>query len=192
MIGITQQVRQWLRQGTPAGRIAVIYKEHKYGEELPSISSSSKFLSTAGETWIFWIAACEKIDPPFEMARFRTWYFLQWWWNAFDTPLRLVWDRPIEIAKLMEVADKNTSGAATFYPAITDRKRNAPTKDLFSSNIPEALKNASVILEKLLSMFRIRPCSNYLKNIIRGAGCESSQSPDKHWELQVSPDCLIL
>jgi DNA helicase-2/ATP-dependent DNA helicase PcrA len=34
MIGVTQQVRQWLRQGTPAGKIAVIYKEHKYGEEL--------------------------------------------------------------------------------------------------------------------------------------------------------------
>jgi DNA helicase-2/ATP-dependent DNA helicase PcrA len=95
---------------------------------------------------------------------------------------------PIEIAKLsMEVADKKYTGTATSIRQLLTEKVNAPSKDLFSSNITEGLKNASVVLEKLLADVPNTTLQQLFENIIRGAGVLSHimLSPDKHWDLQV-------
>ena len=190
MIGITQQVRQWLKQGTPAGKIAVIYKEHKYGEELAHYFRQQQIpvysrrhlnilelpLAKKMVLLLKWLATEHDIPYSGDEMLFEILHF-DWFGIA-----------PIEIAKLsMEVADKKYGGTATAIRQLLTEKVNAPSKDLFSSNLPEGLKNASVLLEKLLADVPNTTLQQLFENIIRGAGVLSHimQSPDKHWELQV-------
>jgi DNA helicase II / ATP-dependent DNA helicase PcrA len=104
---------------------------------------------------------------------------------------------PVEIAKLsMEVANKRYNDNKTSIRQLLSEKAKAPAKDLFSSTLHEGLRNASAVIEKLLTDVSNLTLQSLFENIIQKAGALTHimQSTDKHWQLQIltSPACLIL
>ncbi|MEJ0104700.1 MAG: ATP-dependent DNA helicase [Bacteroidota bacterium] len=190
MIGITKEVQQLLQQDTAPGRIAIIYKENKYGEEL---AQYFKLLSlpvySKRQLNILELPLAQKIilllkyiaaehDTPtggdemlFELLHF----------DWFHIPA-------IEIAKLsMEVADRQFGEKKTSIRQLLIEKSNMLPRDLFSPTIHEGLKKASAVLEKLISDEPNVTLQQLFENIIREAGILSHimQSNDKHWQLQI-------
>ena len=79
---------------------------------------------------------------------------------------------PIEIAKLtMEVAEKRYKENKTSIRQLLSEKTNVPAKDLFSSNLHEGLKKASVLLEKLIADVSNVTLQHLFENIIRKPVC---------------------
>lgn len=190
MIGIAKQAHTLVKQGIPAGKIGIIYKENKYGEELAQYFKllnvpvySKRHLNilelplAQKIVWVLKYLASEH-DTPYsgDEMLFEILHF-----DWFGIPA-------IETAKLtMEVADKRFSETKTSIRQLLFEKSNTPAKDLFSSNLHEGLKKASVIIEDLLADVPNVTLQTLFENIIRKAGVLSHimQSPDKHWQLQI-------
>jgi len=190
MIAITIHVQQLLAEGIPAGRIGIIYKENKYGEELARYFKLRNIpvFSKRSEN-IFEIPLAQKIillmkylatehdiaysgdELLFEILHF----------DWFNIP-------PIEIAKLsIEAAEKKYSDSKISVRQLLFEKANAPAKDLFSPSLHEGLKKASAAIEKLIADVSNITLQNLFENIIREANVlkHIMQSPDKHMQLQV-------
>lgn len=190
MIDITLQVQQLIAGGTPPGKIAVIYKENRYGEEL------SHYFNHLGVPFyskrnlnIFEIPLAQKIililnylaaehDVPYggDEMLFEILHF-----NWLHIP-------PVEIAKLsVETASLMFSENKTSMRRLLHEKAHAPAKDLFSQGIHHGLKTASVILERLIADVPNVTLQHLFENIIRETGILKyiMQSPDKHWLLKV-------
>ncbi len=190
MIAITLQLQQLLQNGISPGRIGVIYKENKYGEEL---TKYCKLLSipvySKRKQNILEIPLAQKIilvlrylaaehDTPyggdemlFEMLHF----------DWFNIPA-------IEIAKLsIEAADKKFGENKTSIRQLLTEKAKTPAKDLFSVSFNEGLKNASALMEKLIKDVPNATLQVLFENIIREAGVLNNimQSADKLWLMQV-------
>ncbi|MBY0476304.1 MAG: ATP-dependent helicase [Chitinophagaceae bacterium] len=190
MIDITLQVQQLISEGIPPGKIAIIYKENKYGDELTHYFNhlgipfySKRNLNT------FEIPLAQKIililkylaaehDVPYggDEMLFEILHF-----NWFHIP-------PVEIAKLsVEVASTMFSQNKTSMRRLLHEKAHAPAKDLFSQSIHHGMKTASVLFEKLIADVPNITLQHLFENIIREAGIlkHIMQSPDKHWLLKV-------
>jgi DNA helicase-2/ATP-dependent DNA helicase PcrA len=190
MIGITLAIEKLLAQKVPAGRIGIIYKENKYGEEL------ARYFTLRGIPYfskrnlnILEIPLAKKIililkyiaaehDVPYggDEMLFEILHF-----DWFGIP-------PIEIARLsIEVAGRRYGDIKTSIRQLLYEKATAPPKDLFSSGIQEGLKKASLLLELLIADAPNLTLQQLFENIIRHAGVLSfiMQSPDKIWLLQV-------
>jgi len=189
MIDITRQIQKLLNEGIPAGRMAVIYKENRYGEELAqyfrlrNISVYSKRnlnileLPLAQKIILVlrWLAAEHDVSYGGDEMLFEILHF-----DWFHIP-------PVEIAKLsVEVAEKRFSEKISLRRLLHEKTLAVP-KDLFSKGIPEGLKKASAILEKLITDVPNVTLQHLFENIIRETGIltQIMQSPDKHWQLQV-------
>ncbi len=190
MIGIVKQVQQLLAQDILPGRIGIIYKENKYGEELgqyfkllniPVYSKRHLNILELPEAQkiilILKYLASERYIPYsgdeilFELLHF----------SWFGIP-------PIEIAKLtMEVADKRYGEHATSIRKLLHEKASAPPKDLFSTGIHEGLKKVSKLIEKLIAIVPNTTLQQLFENIIREGSVLAyiMQSSDKHWQLQI-------
>ena len=190
MIGIVKQVQQLIAQDVPHGKIGIIYKENKYGEELaryfkllhiPVYSKRHLDILELPEAQkiilILKYLASERFIPYsgdemlFELLHF----------NWFGIP-------PIEIAKLtMEVADKRYGEHATSIRRLLNEKAAAPAKDLFSTGMHEGLKKVSRLIEKLIAIVPNTTLQQLFETIIREAGllAHIMQSNDKHWQLQI-------
>jgi DNA helicase-2/ATP-dependent DNA helicase PcrA len=190
MIDITLQVQQLLKEGILPGRIAVIYKENKYGEELTHYFNhlgipfySKRHLN------ILELPLAQKII-----------LILKYLAAEHDVPyggdemlfelLHFSWLRipPIEIAKLtVEVSSTQFSDNKTSLRRLLHEKAHAPAKDLFSQGIHSGLKDASIIFEKLIGDVPNVTLQHLFDNIIRETGILKyiMQSPDKHWQLKV-------
>lgn len=190
MIGIVTQVQQLLAAGTAPGRIGIIYKENRYGEEIAryfkllNIDVYSKRhinileLPQAQKLILMlkYLASEHYIPYSGDEMLFEILHF-----DWFGIP-------PIEIAKLsMEVADKRYSDEKTSIRRYLHEKANTPPRDLFSTGIHEGLKKASAIIEKLIAKVSNLTLQQLFENIIREAGVLNRimQSDDKHWQLQV-------
>ncbi len=190
MIGITNQVQALIEKEIQPGKIGVIYKEHKYGEELAqyfkqlAIPVYSKRnlnildLPLAKKILLIvkYLDAEHDISYSGDEILFEILHF-EW----FGIP-------PIEIAKLsMEVAGKRYNDAKTSIRQLITEKANAPAKDLFSNTMHEGLKKATVIIEKLIADVSNITLQHLIENIIQETGILSHimQSSDKHWQLQV-------
>ncbi|MBN9298518.1 MAG: ATP-dependent helicase [Filimonas sp.] len=190
MIGITQQVQTLLEQGVLPGRIGIIYKENKYGEELaqyfklkgiPAYSKRSINILT--------LPLIQKIillmeflnaehDTPYggDEMLFEILHF-----DWFGIP-------PIEIAQLsMEVADKLFTENKTSLRRLLHTKSTQPPRDLFSTGIHPNLKKASTIIESLITNVANVTLQNLFDEIVRTTGLLNlvMQSEDKIWQLQV-------
>ena len=189
MIDITMQVQRLLAEGIPPGRIAVIYKENKYGEELAQYFKLRNIpVYTKRSFNILELPLAQKIiqvikylaaehDVPYggDEMLFEILHF-----DWFKIP-------PIEIAKLtVEVAEQK-SEEKTSLRRLLHEKATAVPKDLFSKTIHEGLKKASFVLEKLVADVPNVTIQQLFENIIREAGILSHimQSHDKHWQLQI-------
>jgi DNA helicase-2/ATP-dependent DNA helicase PcrA len=189
MIDLTLQVQKLLAESIPAGRIAVIYKENKYGEELAQYFKLKNIpVFTKRNTNILELPLARKIilimkylaaehdvsyggdEMLFEILHF----------NWFSIP-------PVEIARLsVENAEMRSEEKTSLRRLLHDKSKAVP-KDLFSKTVHEGLKKASSILEKLIADVPNLTLQHLFENIIREVGVLSHimQSPDKHWQLQI-------
>lgn len=190
MIGIAKMVQQWVRQGVPPGRIAVIYKENKYGIELAQYLKLLQVpVYSRRHLNILEIPLARKLlqlltylaaehDVPFggdEML----FEILHYDW--FGIPA-------IEIAKLsVEVADRKFGENRTSIRQLMLEKANAPARDLFSTGLHDGLRKASAIVESLIAKVPNLTLQQLFEHVIREAGIlgHIMRSEDKHWQLQV-------
>lgn len=190
MIGIAKQVQDLVAQNVSPGRIGIIYKENKYGEELAqyfkllNIPVYSKRhlnilelpLGKKIALLLKYLASEHDIPYSGDEMLFEILHF-----DWFNIP-------SIEIAKLtMEVADKRFSENKTSVRQLLTEKRNTPAKDLFSNGLHEGLKKASLAIEELIADVPNVTLQTIFENIIRKAGAlkHIMQSTDKHWQLQI-------
>lgn len=190
MIAITLQLQELLQRGVAPGKIAVIYKENKYGEEL---TKYCKLLAipvySKRKQNILEIPLAQKII-----------LFLRYLAAEHDTPyggdemlfeiLHFDWFSipAIEVAKLsIEAADKKFTENKTSIRRLLVEKANTPPKDLFSLPFNEGLKKASATIEKLIKDVPNITLQVLFENIIREAGVLNHimQSNEKLWLMQV-------
>ena len=184
MAGITSQVAQLIAQKTDPGKIAIIYKENKYGEEL------AKYFRLK-EIPVFSKRSINILAHPFIKKIVQVLRYL----NAeHDTPYGgdemlfeiLHYDfyrnPPIEIAKLtVEVNQKKYNDEAISIRKLLSDKTNTPPKDLFDKGIDEGLKNCSKIIEQLIADVPNVTLQQLFAHLISNAGVLSyiMQSDDK-------------
>lgn len=190
MIGIAKQVRLLVAQDVPPGRIAIIYKENKYGVELAQYFKQLNIpVFSKRHLDILELPLAQKIilvlkylatehDIPYsgDELLFEILHF-----DWFGIP-------PIEIAKLtIEVSNRQFNESKTSIRQLLAERSAAPAKDLFSNHIHEGLKKASAIMEDLLANVSNETLQTLFENIVRKAGALSQimQSEDKHWQLQI-------
>lgn len=190
MIGIARQVQLLVKENVAPGRIAIIYKENKYGEELAqyfkllNIPVYSKRhldileLPLAQKIILLlkYISSEHDIAYSGDEMLFEILHF-----DWFGIPA-------IEIARLsIEVAEKKFGDQKTSMRQALIEKSKAPARDLFSPTLHEGLKRASATIEELITDSSNVTLQQLFENIIRKAGVLSHimQSTDKHWQLQV-------
>ena len=190
MTDITLQVGRLISGGVPPGRIAIIYKENKYGEELARFLQLKKIPAFSKRSLnLFEVPFAQKVilllrylaaehDAPYggDEMLFEILHF-----DFFGIP-------PIEIAKLsVEVADKQFSEQRTSLRRLLYEKANRPARDLFDPGLPEGMKKASRVLEQLIGDSPNITLQSLFENCIRDTGMLGSimQSPDKIWLMQV-------
>jgi len=190
MIGITLEVEKLLVQGITAGKIGIIYKENKYGEELAQYFRLRNIpVFSKRSLNILEIPLAQKIvlllkylatehDIPYsgDEMLFEILHF-----DWFTIP-------PIEIAKLsIEVADKQFSNAKTSIRRLLHERSNQPPKDLFSQGINPQLKKTNAAMEQLVADVPNVTLQTLFENIVQRAGVLSCimQSAERIWLLQV-------
>ncbi|MDD2792647.1 MAG: ATP-dependent DNA helicase [Sediminibacterium sp.] len=189
MIHLTSLVGDLLEQGIEPGRIAVIYKENRYGEVLGAYLKQKNIpVYSKRNLNILRIPLADKIilllkylaaeqDTPyggdemlFEILHFN-------WFGIL----------PIEIAKMSAaVADRKFSENKTSLRRYIYDTANQPQRDLFSVPV-NGVKKASDALEKLIGDVPNCTLQHLFENLIRDAGILNTimQDPEKHWHLQV-------
>jgi len=190
MIGITQEVEGLLLQGIPAGKIGVIYKENKYGEELAQYFRLCNIpVFSKRSVNVLEIPLAQKIilllkylatehDIPYSGDE-MLFEILHFDWFAIP---------PIEIAKLsIEVANKQFSDGKTSIRKLLHERSNQPPRDLFSQSINPQLKKASAVIEQLIAHVPNVALQILVENIIQRAGVLPCimQSTERIWLLQV-------
>lgn len=190
MIGIVKHVQQLLAAGIPPGKIGIIYKENKYGEELSRYfklldiqAYSKRHLNILelpeGKKILLvlkYLASEMYIPYSGDEMLFEIMHF-----NWFGIP-------PVEIAKLsLEAAEKRYGGSRSSIRQLLYEKSAAPARDLFSTGLHQGLKKVSAVIEKLLADVPNITLQQLFENIIQEAGLltQIMQSSDKHWQLQV-------
>lgn len=190
MIDITLQLETLLQQGVQPGKIGIIYKENKYGEELAEYlklknipAYSKRHLNLLDIPFIKklllmlrYVAA--EHDAPYggDEMLFEILHF-----DWFKIP-------PIEIAKLsVEVAGRAWGENKTSLRAIIIEKANAPKRDLFSVGLNEQIVKASNILEGLIADVPNVTLQMLVENLIQKGGVLSyiMQHADKIWLMQL-------
>jgi DNA helicase-2/ATP-dependent DNA helicase PcrA len=190
MLGIVLQVEKLVQQGIQPGRIAVIYKENKYGEELTHFFKLKNIpVYSKRSLNIFDIPLAQKII-----------LFFQYLAAEHDIPyggdemlfeiLHFDWFKipSIEIAKLaVEVAEKQFGENKTSLRKLLHDKSNFPVKDLFSPQVNPNLKKTSAIIEQLIADVPNVTLQTLLEHILKNTGLlvQTMNSTEKHWHLQV-------
>ncbi len=190
MIDIVLQVEKLVGQNIEPGRIAILFKENKYGEEISNYLKLKNIpFYTKRNMNLFDIPLSKKIIQMFryldcehdisysgDEILFEMLHF-----DWFNIP-------PIEIAKLsLEAAETQFTANKKSIRKILSDKSSQPNIDLFTPSIDASLAKASLIIEKLISNVPNVTTQVLFENIIREAGVLSviMKSEEKHWLLQV-------
>ena len=173
MAGITNQVFGLIHQKVEPGKIAVIYKENKYGEELaryfrlkgiPVYSKRSiNILENAFVKKLLqllrYLNAEHDIPYGGDEMLFEILHF-----DFYTIP-------PIEVAKItVAVNQKRYNSEATSIRKLLFEKATMPAKDLFDTGINENLKNVSKIIEQLIAAVSNVTLQELFANIVQHAG----------------------
>jgi DNA helicase II / ATP-dependent DNA helicase PcrA len=174
MAGITNTVFELLQgQKTEPGRIAVIYKENKYGEELAKYFRlkgipvySKRSINILENAFVKKLVQLLRYlnaehDIPYggDEMLFEILHF-----DFYNIP-------PIEIAKItVEVNNKRYSGEPTSIRKLLYDKANTPAKDLFDTGINENLKKTGKIIEQLIADVSNLTLQQLFANIIQHGG----------------------
>lgn len=190
MTGITLQVERLLAEGVLPGRIAIIYKENKYGEELARFLQLKNIpVYSKRNLDLFTVPLVQQIL-----------LMLRYLWAEHDAPyggdemlfeilhFKFFGIAPIEIAKLsVDVADKQFGDQRTSIRRLLYEKANRPARDLFDQGLPEPLKKASRTLESLIGDVSNLTLQGLFENVIRDTGVLAFviTNPEKIWLMQV-------
>ncbi len=190
MAGVAIDVENLINEGVSPGKIAIIYKENRYGETLMDVFKkrnipvySKRFLNildlplAAKITTLLRYLAAEH-DLPFggEELLFELLHF-----DWFNIP-------PIVIAQLsFETAEKKYKAEKTNLRQQLIHKSSLPPKDLFTPAINENLRKASAILEELIGAVPNLTLQGLFELVIRKAGVLNSvmQGADRHGDFQI-------
>lgn len=190
MVHIISQLQQLLEEGVQPGRIAVIYRENKYGEELSRYMRfanipvySKRFVNILELPLVQkiilllnWLAAEHEAPYSGDEMLFEILHF-----DWFNIP-------PIDIARLsVEVAESRSGSNPVKLRRLLYTKINTPPKDLFSQPVNSRLSKAGTILERLMSEASNVTLQQLFDVIVRETGVlhRIMQSEEKHWQLQV-------
>ena len=173
MADITRKVQLLVQQGTEPGRIGVIFKENKYGEDL------IKYFRLK-DIPVFSKRSINIIQHPFAKKIIQLLRYLA---AEHDIPYGgdemlfeiLHYDfykiPPIEIAKLtVEANHKRHAGELTSIRKLLSDKASQTPKDLFDKGIPADLRNLSKTIETLIADVSNLPLQQLFENIICNAG----------------------
>lgn len=190
MIDITNMINRLIEQGAAPGKIAVIYRENKYGDEL------IRYLKLKTIP-LYSRRSINVLEIPFARKVIQILRYLA---AEHDTPFGgdemlfeiLHYDfyniPPIEIAKItVEVNEKRYNGELTSIRRLLQDKINTPPKTLFEINIHPGLNSISTRMEKLIGDVSNLTIQSLMESIIREAGVLSyiMKSDEKIWLLQV-------
>ena len=190
MASIVNQVHELIAQDIPAGNIAVIYKENKYGASLAQYFRLKKIP-------VYSKRSINILEHPFAKKIITLLRYLN---EEHDVPYSgdemlfeiLHFDfysiPPIEIARLtVEVNTKKHNGEQTSIRKLLFDKANTAPKDLFDAGIHEGLRKMSGIIEKLISAVSNITLQQLFESIIRDAGVLSCimKSDDKIALMQI-------
>jgi DNA helicase II / ATP-dependent DNA helicase PcrA len=190
MMSITLNVEKLLLLGVGPGRIGIIYKENKYGEELakyfklkqiPVFSKRSLNLlemPLAKKIILLFRYLATEHDIPYsgDEMLFEILHF-----DWFQIPA-------IEIARLTaEAAERQFTENKISLRNLLYQKSNEPARDLFSKSIHPGLQKASGLIESLLSDVTNITLQNLTEEVIRKGGILNlvMRSEEKIWLLQV-------
>lgn len=190
MIHITLQVEELLQDGVSPKNISIIFKENKYGEELAQYCKLRNIpVYSKRKLNILEIPLAKKIvlllnylaaehDVPYggEEMLFEILHF-----DFLEIPA-------IEVAKLsVEVAEKKFKGEQTSLRRLLNEKATKPSGQLFDNQVPESMKKASAIIERLIADAPNVTLQTLVEKIIREAGILSfvMHNGEKLWLMQV-------
>ena len=173
MIDITVRVDALIKEGIVPGRIAVIYKENKYGEELIKYFRLRKIP-------VFSKRSINILEDPLAKKIIRVFRYIA---AEHETPYAgdallfeiLHFDiygiPPMEIARItVEVNQKKyEGGAGSIRRMLYDRSKNPPA-ELFDTGLHPALAKTSAILEKLIADASNVPLQQLFENVITNGG----------------------
>ena len=190
MIDITEQILQLIHEGVEPNQIAVLYKEHKYGEEIAHFLQQKKIPVYTRRTanlldqilvkqviTILDYLNCE-LDQPYEGANllFEILHF-KWWGIS-----------PITIAKITVEANQLKYGSPenSFRKVLVDKTQQVQT-DLFEQGGKVELSKAVQVLESLIGEVPNVTLINLVEQILQKTGIIQSvlQSNNKGFELEV-------
>ena len=190
MTGIALQVERLLTDGVLPGRIAIIYKENKYGEELARFLQLKNIpVYSKRNLDLFTVPLVQQIL-----------LMLRYLWAEHDAPyggdemlfeilhFKFFGIAPIEIAKLsVEVADKQFGDQRTSIRRLLYEKANRPARDLFDQGLPEPMKKTSRTLESLIGDVSNLTLQGLFEHVIRDTGVLAFviTNPEKIWLMQV-------
>lgn len=173
MAGITFAVSKLVEDGVSPGKIAVIYKENKYGEELAQYFTlkgipvySKRSINLLYEPFIKKVITILRYlnaehDIPYGGDEYL---FEILHYDFYKIPA-------IEIAKITVEANKKKYGGETVsIRSLLADKANAPAKDLFDTGINPQLKQTSQVIEQLIADVSNLPIQQLLDYVIRRAG----------------------
>jgi DNA helicase II / ATP-dependent DNA helicase PcrA len=189
-VDIALRVEQLIAEGVPPGRIAVIFRENKFGEELMKLFRHRGIPAYSKRNLnLLEIPLVKKIililrylaaehDAPYggDEMLFEILHF-----DFFKVP-------PIEIAKIsVAVAEKQFTDQKTSIRKLTYERAMQGPRDLFDPGLNENLKKASKVMESLIADVANVTLQTLLEEIVRKAGVLTSimQSPEKIWLMQV-------
>jgi DNA helicase II / ATP-dependent DNA helicase PcrA len=193
MIGVTESVAGLLANGTEPKHIAIIYKEHKYGEEL------AKYFNLKNIPY-YSKRSMNLFDIPLAKKIIHVLYYLA---TEHDIPysgdemlfelLHFDWFgiSPIDIAKVtIEVANakwQKENKIESIRQLLVDKATQQP-KDLFDmGTLKPELKNVILAIEQLLKDVPNTTLQNLFQNVLNELGVLHyiMNSTEKHWNLQI-------
>ncbi len=173
MAGITAEIATLLGNNIEPRKIAVIYKENKYGEALAEYLRlkgipvfSKRNINILGNAFVNkiitimrYLHAEHEIPYSGDELLFEILHY-----DFYKIT-------PIDIAKItVEVNTKNYGGDKSSIRKLLFDKANQPPKDLFDTGISQRLKNTSVIIENLIADVSNVSLQQLLDSIIRNGG----------------------
>ncbi len=173
MADITNKVAKLIDSGVEPGRIAVIYKENIYGEQL------IKYLKQKNIP-VFSRRNINILQEPFAK---KILHILRYLVAEHEIPYsgdQLLFEimhfdfykiKPIDIAKIsIEVNQKNYGGAHTSMRRLLYERANALPRDLFDPGLEAVLKNFSKMIEQLIADVSNCTVQKLFEKVILNAG----------------------
>ncbi len=173
MAAITNEISKLLEANIEPRKIAVIYKENKYGETLADYLRiraipiySKRSVNILHDSFVKKIITIMRYlhaehDTPFSGDELLFEILHYDFYN----------NKPIDIAKLtLEANSKGADGEKNSIRKVLESKANAAPKDLFDEGISSSLKNCSSALETLIKEVSNVSLQKLLDSIIKTGG----------------------